>query len=140
MTKYFLIAIQATAMAQVVPYQAEGFPSDLVARLQVRDRFLKELPASPQGFSPQYIVETLKRWNAGDTVRVAFNGGSNELRKAVADAAIVWLPHGNISWISVPEPPAEIIGAGPSRTRPTRQKYGFRSTREGIGPWLDGIA
>jgi hypothetical protein len=91
----FLASI-GSALAQNLPYQAEGLPDNLIARVEVRDRFLNELPASTNGFSPQFVLETLKRWPAGSTVRVAFNGGSNALRKGIADTAASWLAYGNI--------------------------------------------
>jgi hypothetical protein len=92
MTKYLIFLAQlSAALAQTGPYQAEGLPNYLIARTQVRDRFLSELPPSTHGFSPQFVIETLKRWDPGMTVRVAFNGGSNALRKQISDSASVWL-------------------------------------------------
>jgi hypothetical protein len=96
MFKYLLLFVQvgvilAQTAPQAGPYQAEGLPGNLVARTQVRDRFLSALPRSTNGFSPQSVVEKLKRWTPGSTLHVAFNDGSNILRKQVADAAVVWL-------------------------------------------------
>ena len=68
-----LALTSALALAQTAPFQAEGLPDKLVARLQIRDRFLSELPRSSQGFSPQFVMATLKLWDSGSTVRVAFN-------------------------------------------------------------------
>jgi hypothetical protein len=86
----------AGAAAQAPPYEPEGLPDSVVARIQVRDRFLTELPRSTSGFSPQFVIQTLKRWTPGSTVLAAFNGGDNTLRKQIADAASVWVSYGNI--------------------------------------------
>jgi hypothetical protein len=45
----------------------------------------------------QAVVETLLRWDAGDTVTVAFQGGTTDLHKTIADAALEWTKHGNVS-------------------------------------------
>jgi hypothetical protein len=91
-----LIAVFALAagcaLAQSLPMEA--LPDRYLARLEVRDRILRNLPPSFRGFS--FVVDTLKRWQPGSTVRVAFLDGSNPLRKGIADAASAWLAHGNI--------------------------------------------
>ena len=40
----------------------------------------------------------LKRWLPGQTIKIAFNGGSYTLRKEIAEAALEWVGHANLKF------------------------------------------
>lgn len=49
-------------------------------------------------YSPNYVINTLKLWNPGQAIRVAFNGGSSSVREKIADVASTWTSYANISF------------------------------------------
>ena len=74
----------------------ESLPDDVVASMESRDRWMATLPFEPGGF--EFLVSDLQSWAPGQTVRVAFLGGSAELHeqiekatKPIADAASLTL-------------------------------------------------
>lgn len=74
------------------------FPDQIQARLELRERLLRQLlPGSIGGFGPEFVIESMKRWPVGKVVKVAFNGGTYELRKKISETAIEWINHGNLS-------------------------------------------
>lgn len=48
------------------------------------------------GLAPNYIISTLKLWTPGQTIRVAFMGGSDAVRQRIADAAVDWTNYANL--------------------------------------------
>ena len=74
----------------------ESLPDDVVASMESRDRWMATLPFEPGGF--EFLVSDLQSWAPGQTVRIAFLGGSAELHeqiekatKPIADAASLTL-------------------------------------------------
>lgn len=78
----------------------EAYPDHIKARLELRDRQVRErLPGRlPGGFSLQSVVTSTRRWQPGTVLTVAFNGGDQDLRKAIAEVAAEWTQHGNITF------------------------------------------
>lgn len=58
------------------------------------DRKMKEL--KDKGVTPRWNVAELRLWRPGQTVTVAFRGGSERMRKQVADLASEWCRYGNL--------------------------------------------
>ena len=85
---------QATAPGRIF----EAFPSKLLARLQVRDERLRNLPAATPSGNTQYLLTLAKRWLPGQTVLVAFNGGSDALRAQIESVATEWTGFGNLKF------------------------------------------
>lgn len=76
----------------------EGYPGKIAARLALRNQGLaatKNL-GNAHGLAPSFVSHLLKRWAIGSTVTVAFNGGSTELHRKIADATKDWTNAGNI--------------------------------------------
>ncbi len=78
----------------VPPRPMESFPDRLQARIEIRDRALRNLPKSVNGFSLEYVIRNLNIWNPGQKVRVAFNGGGTALQQDIATVAAGWLAQG----------------------------------------------
>ncbi|MGB8860897.1 MAG: hypothetical protein WCC60_16675 [Ilumatobacteraceae bacterium] len=62
----------------------EALPDPVVAALEVRDSYRKQLAESTLGL--EFIVSDLARWPVGSVVRVAFLDGDTALHAAVAEA------------------------------------------------------
>lgn len=62
----------------------ESLPDSVVAALEVRDAWRRQLAESTAGL--EFIVSDLDRWPVGSTVRVAFLDGDTELHANVAAA------------------------------------------------------
>lgn len=64
----------------------EALPDEVIATMEARDRWFAALPQAEDGGTRYFFVEDLLRWDVGDTVTVAFLGGSPDLHEKVADA------------------------------------------------------
>lgn len=62
----------------------EDLPESIVETLRERAEWLKTLPLRSSG--EEFLVADLQRWTPGQTVRVAFLGGTSELHRQIADA------------------------------------------------------
>ncbi|HEX7802312.1 MAG TPA: hypothetical protein VF471_06100 [Pseudoxanthomonas sp.] len=77
--------------------QQEAYPEEIQARLEVVNREISRLlPSNLDQYAPQYVITNITRWSPGQVVRVAFNGGSYQLRKDIADTAQQWTDGGNL--------------------------------------------
>jgi hypothetical protein len=89
MTALWLAALGQTGRAQPNLTEndivLESLPEDVVASMDTRDRWFASLPPSEDGVA--FVVEDLLRWTPGQTVRVAFLGGDQQLHADIADAA-----------------------------------------------------
>ena len=79
-------------------YLFEVYPDEIQARLEAQERFARNLPSSVGPTGLESVIETLKRWDAGQTVTIAFNGGNKALHKKIADAATEWTKHCNLKF------------------------------------------
>ncbi len=61
----------------------DALPEDVIASMEVRDRALNDLAHTGPG-GLEFLVEDALKWLPGQTVRVGFLGGSNELHSAIA--------------------------------------------------------
>jgi hypothetical protein len=62
----------------------DAVPDEVEATVQVRDAWLRGLPADAAGL--EFIVSDVRRWTPGQKVRVAFLGGDTALHQDIADA------------------------------------------------------
>lgn len=76
----------------------EIYPDEIQARLEARQRFARNLPGEVEGTNLEFVIETLKRWQPGQTLTVAFRGGSRVLHTRIAGVADEWTNHGNIKF------------------------------------------
>ena len=67
------------------PIVLEAMPDDVQATLEARDRALQALGNTAGGL--EFVIENVRRWLPGSTVRVAFLGGSTDLHEKIHDAA-----------------------------------------------------
>ncbi len=75
----------------------QAYPDRMQARLETRDRLLRRaLPDEVGTLGRESVVQLSKRWLPGQTVTVAFRGGTYQLRKRIADTARQWEQHGNL--------------------------------------------
>ncbi|MEK6702329.1 MAG: hypothetical protein AABZ53_08705 [Planctomycetota bacterium] len=90
----FALDEPAALQPAVQPRIMEGLPYEYQARLESRDRELSRLPATIDGQPAFLVLNTLKRWPNNTTVRVAFLGGSDDLRRQITTIAKGWLATG----------------------------------------------
>ncbi|MBM0106776.1 hypothetical protein JM946_18745 [Steroidobacter sp. S1-65] len=62
----------------------DALPADVERSIRQRNTWLRNLRASSQGF--EFVLVDVSRWNPGQHVRVAFDGGDAALRRDVMDA------------------------------------------------------
>ena len=75
----------------------ERYPDRLQARIELRQRTLSTArPAG--GFTPRSLVRLTKRWDAGQTVKVAFRGGDTRLHQDIATAVTEWTQYANLKF------------------------------------------
>lgn len=77
----------------------ESYPDPVVAS---KDTYLRQLSAASANVTtiPFYvIVPRSQRWAPGQTIRVAFNGGSAELYAKIQDAASTWITTGKANLV-----------------------------------------
>lgn len=76
----------------------EAYPNEIQAkREQYRRRIYDAmLTQGTGGMAPSYVITLLTQWTPGQTIRVAFNGGDDELYAKIEEAASEWCVHGNI--------------------------------------------
>ncbi len=63
----------------------DDLPDSVISSMELRERELAGLPV-PDGAGEEFLIEYILRWNPGQTVRVAFLGGSAALHEEIADA------------------------------------------------------
>jgi hypothetical protein len=81
------------------PRRFEGYPTDLQAKRENYYRHLGNVMSSTgtAGHAPRYVISKLHLWLPGQTVRVAFKGGSDSLRSDIAAAATDWQNYANVT-------------------------------------------
>ena len=79
------------------PGIVEGFPPEVAARLALRELSIKNAPKH-HGMAPDQVFRTLRRWEPGSEITVAFRGGTRSLHKKIADAAQEWTQYGNFTF------------------------------------------
>lgn len=73
----------------------DALPEDVLASMESRDRWMASLRYAEGGL--EFLVADLQSWTPGQTVRVAFLGGSPDLYKAIEDATRDISSAGNIN-------------------------------------------
>ncbi|HEX7723052.1 MAG TPA: hypothetical protein VF397_12895 [Pyrinomonadaceae bacterium] len=79
-------------------YRFEIYPDEIQARLEAQQRFSRNLPERIGNMALEFVIETLKRWNSGQTLTIAFKGGTAALHKKIADVATEWTNHANLKF------------------------------------------
>jgi hypothetical protein len=82
------------AQAPTPHFLIEAYPSEVEASKQNYQRQISEAGAAVSNVPFYLIVPTLQRWEPGQVVRVAFNGGDPTLYEKIATAATTWLTKG----------------------------------------------
>jgi len=62
----------------------EALPDDVVATIEERDAYIRNLPPAGGGF--EFVVADLQKWLPGRHVRVAFLGGDSALHRDIEEA------------------------------------------------------
>jgi hypothetical protein len=90
----------AAAVGQEPRIIVEGYPPDVLAALEIRDRARRNAPREVGGFALQYVFTVANKWTGANgqppKVTVAFRGGDSALREQIADAASEWSKYGHI--------------------------------------------
>lgn len=76
----------------------EADPAKWHSRRESHRRALEQaMSARGSGrWAPGFVIARLARWTPGQTLRVAFKGGSDDLHAKIAETASEWSRHGNI--------------------------------------------
>jgi hypothetical protein len=61
----------------------DALPDEVDETMRARDAWIKGLPKPSEGL--EFVVSDLSRWNPGQQVRVAFNGGDSTLHREIAE-------------------------------------------------------
>jgi hypothetical protein len=86
---------QPTAPPADVSPLVEGLPEARVEAMATRDAAFAAIPAR-EGVAPMYVLAVSKRWTPGQTLTVAFKGGSEDLHRRIAQVAGTWTLFANI--------------------------------------------
>lgn len=62
----------------------DSLPDSVVASMEARDAWISSLPRTSSGL--EFIVSDVQSWTPGQSVRVAFLGGSADLRRDIVEA------------------------------------------------------
>ena len=119
----------------------ESLPDDVVASMESRDRWMATLPFEPGGF--EFLVSDLQSWAPGQTVRVAFLGGSAELHEQIENGYEIGPQHvlaGETAELFAELTGAERVafcntGRGRRTTRSTRARFASASIRTATSRW-----
>jgi hypothetical protein len=87
---------EETQKPEISHRRMEAYPEQLLAKLELRDRFLRSLPRSIGGHQPSFVILTTRRWQPAQTVKVAFRGGTAPLYQDIAAATQDWTGQANI--------------------------------------------
>jgi len=86
------------------PSIQEGLPEDLIESMERRRAAILSSTAGWSGPEIQSVILVPRLWNPGDTITVAFKGGSNDLRAKIAGAARLWERVANVHFDFGPSP------------------------------------
>jgi hypothetical protein len=90
----FVSIAVALASAEDDPFIGERLPDRLQAAVELKEQNARAR-ASEGNESPEFVLQSDRLWKCGQTLRVAFNGGSTALRKDIADETAGWTSKGN---------------------------------------------
>jgi hypothetical protein len=80
----------------------ESYPDKIQIRLDRRERLLRHAVEATgnreQPITVQYVLDIERKWNPGQTLTVAFSGGTPELRAKIESAASEWTRYCNIKF------------------------------------------
>ena len=76
----------------------EAYPSEVEARLHQRSQTLNVTAASSLNMAPGDILSLTRRWQTGQTITIAFRGGTKTLHKQIADTVTEWTRHANLKF------------------------------------------
>lgn len=90
-----IMAAPADAQEKSPTVIMESLPHHLQARLERRNRTIFQASVS---VGLQQVVEKLKTWKPGSTLRICFFGGPQDTRARIAKAASLWVANGNLKF------------------------------------------
>jgi hypothetical protein len=76
----------------------EGYPERVKARLEERSHALGSLPPTIGSHASHYIINVTKRWQPGQTVKIAFRGGDADLHAKIAKTVTKWTEYANLKF------------------------------------------
>lgn len=91
-----LPATSSAVAQQTTPRFAEAYPDKIAARMRQRQADLQQLGKAPDGAAIKLLIRRAFLWQPGQTLKVAFEGGTVELHKKIADYARIWTQFGNL--------------------------------------------
>ncbi len=97
-----LFGFAVTVRGQQKSPVTEGYPPDVIAALEIRDRARRNAPREVAGFAVQYVFTVANKWTGSSghppRITVAFNGGDDSLRQEIAAAASEWTKYGHFEF------------------------------------------
>ncbi|WP_165246764.1 hypothetical protein [Paludisphaera soli] len=75
----------------------EALPDRIAKRLEERRAEMNQPAGGPMG-AAGFVARIAKRWNPGETVKVAFRGGSDALHREIAETASEWTEYANLKF------------------------------------------
>lgn len=96
----FYRALTALEAGSIGPL--ESFPPEIQAAIERRDRVVRRL-SRQETITPYYVLSISQRWvpsgqQTTAVITVAFKGGNQDLRKAIATVASEWMQYANVSF------------------------------------------
>lgn len=90
----------ASAPAEARPRVSihETYPNRIRARLEQHNRSLSHVTTPSSGLHPAFAIHITKRWNPGQTVKIAFRGGDKVVHKKIADTVSEWTHYANLNF------------------------------------------
>ncbi len=77
----------------------EGYPNRIQSRLEQRVRTLQALTApADSGHTPHFILNLSKRWQPGQSIRVAFKSGDAAFHANIANTVTEWTKYANLKF------------------------------------------
>jgi len=74
----------------------ERLPNRILARIKQQKALVIEGLQNNNVAHPQFVINKTKRWAPGQTIKVAFRGGSKELHEKIASKANIWTSFANL--------------------------------------------
>ncbi|MDG3007619.1 hypothetical protein [Paludisphaera mucosa] len=87
----------ASAALDAIATRLEALPDKIEERLRERREAFSQ-PAQGGGAAPGFVVRFSKRWTPGQTITVAFRGGSEARRREIADVVSEWTRYANLKF------------------------------------------
>src|SRR5216684_3525080 len=103
-SEFFLVTLVAAGVMQAqtpkrVPImESYKIQEQLEAEEQSLRQTIVTATSAEEPFTVKYVLDTVRQWRPGETLTVAFSGGSPELRAKIEQAASEWSRYCNIKF------------------------------------------